>query len=504
MDRCDLVMKINVPVAQTFYLYFDTGYKHSIYVDNELYVEDTPKKYTEYEYSISLTPGEHTIALNGNYIQLFLYARESPENLEIEDYSITSFIVNNKDLLSLLYISFLNIDVLDLSNSPYLTLVGLSECNNINTLNLSHCNWLHEVDCSASTTQIVSNLNVSNCNGLRYVWFNDCQLENLICDESPIIELNVANNKLRSLDLSEHTSLEYLNASDNLLTEFKMNAPDCQYLNLNNNPMAFSTLTSQMYDIYMTARESQELENYTIDFILDGNALSTPGYVDLTNQMLPQGASTPTKVTINGKEVESVDGKGLFELPDGYAEVVLSNEAYPHLLYIAKLNVEAYIPVKDLTFEPYVSKMEIGETATIKIGYLPADATNPVFSLENTTPDIVELIKVSDSELSIKALNEGTAQFYIISEGTYYYRQITVTYDAAVGFITDDTNYVSVEGNAIIVDSPVEIAIYTSEGHLIYKGCEGRITNLSSGVYIAVANGQPGLTVPVTHKLHIK
>ena len=246
------------------------------------------------------------------------------------DNQLTSLDLSGMSKLERLYASNNQLTSLDLSGST-----GLIELfaydNQLTSLDLSGMSKLEVL--SVGTNQLTS-LDLSGCTGVRELSVNNNQLEGI--DLSELTQLSglwIYSNRLTSLDLTGLNELIAVNAAGNYLEDFKMTTDKCESLYLHDNRLAFSTLTPEMYDIYVKMRTEFDRDEYLISFIPDTTGLSETGYLDLSDHMFPPECDTRTRVEINGNVVEDTDGNGLFKLEQGYSDLRLYNDAYPSLAY---------------------------------------------------------------------------------------------------------------------------------------------------------------------------
>ena len=333
-DNSDIVFVVEAPVSQTLTLsLWGTGNKNVI-LDGQPVSGRSDDNYATY-FDMELAAGSHNvmIAVSSENHLSFDVADEtiSEENLV----SITSFKVNSPEALKTIAAGYFKMDELDVSGSKKLERITCFETNNIGFIKASDCPKLTNVNCWHSGTYGINidNSGVENLN----VYGNSFE-ELSIINHKSLKTIDISSNRLRSLDLRGSDCLESIDAEDNKLTEFAMTSPVCSTLLLRFNPMAFSTLTPLMYDIYMKMWKNMEepTDEYQIIFQPDKEDLNKTGYLDLSSEMYPLGSNVRNKVEINGETVESENG--IFYLPRGYYIINLTNAEYPGLVYTAHVS----------------------------------------------------------------------------------------------------------------------------------------------------------------------
>lgn len=297
---CDLVLAIDAPVAQNMKMSIGS-YKRNVILNGNMINNYYYNDFNETMLSFSLEEGTNTLAINGDFVILQF---DQDNGVGSGDhFAIVSFDINNKNSLRYLYPTYFKMDRLEIKdNSAFAYLASRGE------------NQIKEVV-------------VDNCPMLDGISLWDCGMERLSLSDIPLRDLRVARNNLTELDLTEFKSLEHLEAQRNRLVEFKMDAPNCRSLYLDYNPMAFSTLTQQMYDIYMRNGVSE------IQFTIEDKDINPVGSVDLSAQMYAPGSDVKTDVQINWQPGVEI-GDGVFRIEAGrYTYVDLTNDAFPGLKY---------------------------------------------------------------------------------------------------------------------------------------------------------------------------
>lgn len=304
---CDLVIAIDAPVAQNMKLNIGS-YKRNVILNGNLINNYLYDNFNDTQLSFYLEEGTNTLAINGDYV-ILQFDQDNGVGKD-DHFAITSFDINNKNSLRYLYPTYFKMDRLEIKdNSAFGYLASRGE------------NQIREVV-------------VENCPQLDEISLVRCGLENLSMTGIPIKYLGVWNNNLTSLDLTEFRSLIYVDAESNRLVDFKMDAPECEYLYLSDNPMAFSTLTPQMYDIYMRNGI------YEIGFIIEDSDIDPAGSVDLSAQMFPPECGARTNVQINSQPGQEV-GNGVFKVVPGRTSYIyLTNDAFPGLRYAASIYLD--------------------------------------------------------------------------------------------------------------------------------------------------------------------
>lgn len=334
-DLCDIVMELSAPVAQTMILNIYAAGDKKVILDGETIFSRNDSWKTLSAVKISLASGPHTLAVMTSDAGISF---DDSENQATPDdfYRITSFKVNAPDALYYLLPSHFDMDTLNLSGATALDDVSCyNETNRIGFIDVSDCQNLTSLGCRYTN--------------LTGVDFGTAPIINLDLGDNLIEEidlsrltglksLNIYGNKLKKLDLSGLDLLESVGASDNLLTEFYLTSPVCTKLDLWNNPMAFSTLTPLIYDIYMKMWKDsgKDMKAYQIPFKTDVENVDSTGLLDLSAEMQPQGSSVRTEIIINGEV--AADEDGILSLPAGYYTITLTNADYPDLVYITFVN----------------------------------------------------------------------------------------------------------------------------------------------------------------------
>lgn len=308
MQGCDITFEIEVPEEQTvrFYLNADQG---KIYGNGYLWEEMGPDEFYA-EVNRVLPKGKYSfgVTVGPSFFTgiSFFCPKEYENDQQSEDaYRVTSFNLNYKEGLTVLYPFNFQMEELDLSGAT-----GLVDLQ------------------SHGGSNKIKTLNITGCTALTNLILTDSQIETFISSDEPLDYLDLSNNQLTSVDLTELHELASLNLSNNMLSEFKMDTSKCTYLNLDNNPMAFSTLTQDMYDIYK--------RNYRLSIPFKPNLimLEETGILDLSSELYPPNSSSITEWSIDG-EPQSLPTDGLLSLPKGSYYLNLYNEAFPNLVYYA-------------------------------------------------------------------------------------------------------------------------------------------------------------------------
>lgn len=339
--NCDIVFDVEAPIAQTLTLsLWGTGNKNVI-LDGQHVSGRSQDNYATY-FDMNLAAGNHTVMIavsSENQLSLDV-ADESilAENLV----SITSFKVNSPEALRSISASYFKMDELDVSGSKKLERISCFETNNIGFLKASDCPKLKDVTCWHSG---ISGINIDN-SGVEKLSLYANSFEKLaILNHKSLKTIDIHSNQLRNLDLRGADCLETIDAEDNKLTKFSMTSRVCSSLSLRFNPMAFSTLTPLMYDIYMNMWKNMEEPSdvYRIIFKPDKEEVNATGLLDLSSEMYPLGSNVRNQVEINGEIVKSENG--IFSLPYGSYTINLTNEEYPGLVFTAYVSSTYVKPV---------------------------------------------------------------------------------------------------------------------------------------------------------------
>lgn len=315
-DLCDIKMVVDLPVDQKVKIGIGS-YERIMYVDGKKNAQNRYNSYSEDIYTINLGAGRHEIGFTGRSIYLMFYSPD--ETLDSSEfYKVISFDLNNKAVLSMLYPGNFDMDELDLAGAANLNYISSRGNNRISALNISHCPSLEDI----------------------YIY--DAQLQKIQFEDTPLEDIRLGYNLLSSIDLTGLDNLQYLDLDHNLLTDFKMNGERCRFLDLAYNPMTFSTLTDTMYEIYMRQKEEQGTEEYTIPFIPDLTGVDDTGIIDLAPQLKLSraGSEDVVKVWINGELAPEPEEYGKYHLPMGYSQIILTNDAYPTLSYMANVHCQ--------------------------------------------------------------------------------------------------------------------------------------------------------------------
>lgn len=330
-DNCDIVFDVDAPIPQTLTLSLWGKGNKNVILDGQP-VSGTSSDYNTTNFDMELTSGSHTvmIAVSSENGLSFKVADESSLGEDI--LSVTSLRVNSPEALSTISPSYFRMDELDVSGSKKLQRISCFETNNIGIIKASDCPNLKNVSCWRAG---VHGIDIDNSGVENLIVYGNSFEELAIRNHKSLKTIDISDNQLRSLDLRGSDCLETIDAEDNRLTEFSMTSPVCTSLLLGFNPMAFSTLTPLMYDIYMKMWKDMEdpSDAYQIIFQPDKGDLNATGLLDLSSEMYTLGSDVRNQVEINGVIVESENG--IFSLPYGFYTINLTNAAYPGLVYTA-------------------------------------------------------------------------------------------------------------------------------------------------------------------------
>lgn len=343
-DNCDIIFDVEVPVSQTLTLSLRGSGNKNVILDGSPLYSTSSEYFDSSVFNLQLTAGQHNVMIavsSQNDLSFEAWEESISDN---EGWRITSFKVNSNKALRSLAPLYFRMEKLDVSGSECLEYVYCFETNEIGFFNADDCPNLNDVRFWHSG---LHDINIDNSGVENLSVAGNLFEEFALINHKSIKRLDISDNQLKSLDLYGSNSLESIKAQDNRLVEFSMTSPVCEVLNLGFNPMAFSTLTPLMYDVYMKMWKSMEepSDAYQIIFQPEKENLNTTSLLDLSSEMYPLGSNTRNKIEINGEIVESENG--IFSLPYGFYTINITNAEYPGLVYtayISSLYIEPVAP----------------------------------------------------------------------------------------------------------------------------------------------------------------
>ena len=367
-----------------------TGGDIEIYSENGCIYKSTEGQNSTIDFTLSLNAGTQKFAIvGGNVFYVNLNPSFNSENTNV----LKNIVFKDKEKIEQLYLTYLSLDNIDLSGCSalqYLELsslniknIDLSGCsrleglyisdNELETLNLTDCsslvylygsnNALKEIDLSNCSkiqkcylgTNNLESIDVSGCHLIEDLSLCDNNLETIdLSDCDSLVYLDLYNNNLNVVDLSACSkltflrlaynklkniqsldkckNLEYLNVYDNELTTLNVTSDKLTYFEWENNPMAFSVLTPELYE-----KLKDEWEGYDSDklFKVSSDMVDENGILDFTNELYATDYSKDTKIEIKqGKVTEQSEGKFLLQdYPYVFYVFSLTNSNFPALTF---------------------------------------------------------------------------------------------------------------------------------------------------------------------------
>ncbi|GAB6012433.1 T9SS type A sorting domain-containing protein [Viscerimonas tarda] len=332
---------------------------------------------------------------------------------------ITELDLSKQKSLISLYCSGNKLNELSLSTNSDLASLDCSD-NSISQLNLSKNNKIGFLSCSGNPLN--SAIDLSQKERLLSFYSVGAQLSGLILPQSSDLSLlYLPDNQLTGdLDLSQHTKLNWLNVSNNQLTELKVASP-LRTLYFNDNSLKFSAM--QVGPV-----SDHEIAVYSPQKIIDAGEIHARETIDLNREYNIYGNTTTYNWYNEADQAITLpdQGEGRFEASlDFYGEVVtckMTNLSFPDLT----VNYQVKISDTITGIQKEVVRNEILIYPNPVSEVLYVETLNPVNGIElyNTTGQIVkrDSQETTRYEISVGELPPGV---YVLRTTTASGKKIT-------------------------------------------------------------------------------
>ena len=243
---------------------------------------------------------------------------------------------------SLKYLSVSNnaLQTISLGEKPNLTSLGLSD-NSLQELDLDGCPALERLYVDNNALQTIS---LGEKPNLTSLGLENNSLQELNLDCCPSLEyLSAYNNALQIINMGNCTQLESVNVRKNELKHLDVPNAQMQWFQWDNNPMAFSCLTPQIYEALKQSGQISDEYEVGYSFKIMKDMVDENGILDLTYELDGNAYSSATEIVVANAREEAERGKFLLPNPEGYYLLTMTNPYYPQLRF------QQYFRIADLT-----------------------------------------------------------------------------------------------------------------------------------------------------------
>lgn len=414
----------------THYLRLYLNGAAKIYDENGVLIQDKSEGYREY--TLQLHKGIQKFAITGGLYLVQLNNYNGYNTTVMSDLRIKD------DKLQYLTANYLGLQEVDLTGCPELYTINLSD-NALKELDLSGCTSLGDVYVDNNALQTISlgekpnlkylslygnslhELDLEGCPSLKYLSVSNNAFPAICLGEKPnLTSLGLSDNSLQELDLEGCPSLEYLSAYNNALQIINMgnctqlesvnvrknelkhlDVPNAQmqWFQWDNNPMAFSCLTPQIYEALKQSGQISDEYEVGYSFKIMKDMVDENGILDLTYELDGNAYSSATEIVVANAREEAERGKFLLPNPEGYYLLTMTNPYYPQLRF------QQYFRIADLTGIEGVMK----DNMKIQI----ADGAVHVSGL----PEMVELTLVHSNGMILDKAQASQGETVLLTKG---------------------------------------------------------------------------------------
>ena len=307
-------------------------------------------------------PNLTSLSLSNNSLhELDLEGCPALESLSASNNALQTISLREKPNLISLHLSGNSLQELDLEGCPVLEYLSV-ENNAFQTISLGEKPNLTYLYLSGNSLQ---ELDLEGCPSLEYLSAYNNALQTISLGEKPnLISLDLDNNSLQELDLDGCPALERLYVNNNVLQTVNMgnctqlesvdvgrnelkhlDVPNdqMQWFRWEDNPMAFSCLTPQIYESLKQAGQISDEYQVGYSFKIMKDMVDENGILDLTYELDRNAYSSATEIVVANAREEAERGKFLLPNPEGYYLLTMTNPYYPQLRF------QMYFRIADLT-----------------------------------------------------------------------------------------------------------------------------------------------------------
>ena len=369
--------------------------------------------------SLGEKPNLTSLSLSNNSLQeLDLGGCPSLEDLDVSNNTLETISLGEKP--NLISLTFWNNSLreLDLGGCPSLEDLDVSN-NTLETISLGEKPSLTSLFLSFNSLQ---ELDLEGCPALEHLQAYNNALQTISLGEKPnLTNLSLDNNSLQELDLDCCPSLKYLSARNNILQTINMgnctqlesvdirknelkhlDVPNAQmqWFQWENNPMAFSCLTPQIYEALKQSGQISDEYEVGYSFKIMKDMVDENGILDLTYELDGNAYSSATEIVVANAREEAERGKFILPDPEGYYSLTMTNPYYPQLRFLQ------YFRIADLTGIEGVMK----DNMKIRI----ADGAVHVSGL----PEMVELTLVHSNGMILDKAQASQGETVLLTKGS--------------------------------------------------------------------------------------
>ena len=328
-------------------------------------------------------PALETLSLDRNAFQtISLGEKPNLTNLSLDNNSLQELDLEGCPALETLSLGRNAFQTISLGEKPNLTDLSLDN-NSLQELDLDCCPSLKYLSVHNNTLQTISlgekpsltslflsfnslqELDLEGCPALEHLQAYNNALQTISLGEKPnLTNLSLDNNSLQELDLDCCPSLKFLNADNNILQTINMgnctqlesvdirknelkhlDVPNAQmqWFQWENNPMAFSCLTPQIYEALKQSGQISDEYRVGYSFKIMKDMMDENGILDLTYELDGNAYSSATEIVVENAREEAERGKFILPDPEGYYSLTMTNPYYPQLRFLQ------YFRIADLT-----------------------------------------------------------------------------------------------------------------------------------------------------------
>lgn len=347
---------------------------------------------------LRLFPNLWDLDLSGNVLgELDLSECDSLRELRVCESGLHTLILGDKQNLKSLYVYGNSLQELDLSGCPSLEYL-YAYSNALKELDLDGNPSLKNLSAYNNTLQIIRLGEKPNLTSLD---LENNSLQELDLDGCPALErLYVNNNVLQTINIGNCTQLTSLDVSRNELKHLDVPNDQMQWFQWNDNPMAFSCLTPQIYESLKQAGQISDEYEVGYSFKIMKDMVDENGILDLTYELDGNAYSSATEIVVANAREEAERGKFLLPNPEGYYLLTMTNPYYPQLCF------QKYFRIADLTGIEGVMK----DNMKIRI----ADGAVHVSGL----PEMVELTLVHSNGMILDKAQASQGETVLLTKGS--------------------------------------------------------------------------------------
>ena len=309
------------------------------------------------DYTLQLHKGIQKFAITGDlyHARLNDYNQYNTTDLQIKDKEILYLDVPSLGLQDIDLINCPNLTDLSCYNNQLQTL-DLSVCpnleylscrnNQLQSLDLSVCPNLESLYCYNNQLQ---SLDLSACPNLEYLSCSNNQLQSLDLSACPnLASLNCDNNQLQSLLIENCSKLQSLYVNDNELKQLYVTSDSLQRFNWQDNPLAFSCLTPQIYEKLKQSDQISDHYKSVYSFKVLGDMIDEEGVLDLTYELNANAYSSNTEFIFTGVAEKVSNGKYTLSDPNWNYQLILKNSNYPQLEFVSHFSLAKITGIQNL------------------------------------------------------------------------------------------------------------------------------------------------------------